>query len=284
MVESRPQKTANQDAFLKRVLVVVVLLPIGLGVIYLGSWVYLIFIAAMLSIAAREFVQLFQAVKLEPAVWLAVGATAAIAVGRWVLGIEGSAAILTLAALAGLSYHLICYERGRDRAASDFTVSLAAVLYIGWVGSYMISLRALPDGMWWVLTVLPAVWLADTAAYMVGVRIGKHKITTRLSPKKSWEGYLAGVAVAIPGTMLLTMLFRSMGASEAMTPLHGGLLAAGISVFCILGDLGESMIKRQVGVKDSGDLLPGHGGIFDRIDSWLWAGVIGYYIITLGFY
>ena len=284
MVESRPQKKANQDAFLKRVLVVVVLLPIGLGVIYLGSWVYLIFIAAMLSIAAREFVQLFQAVKLEPAVWLAVGSTAAIAVGRWVLGIEGSAAILTLAALAGLSYHLVCYERGRDRAASDFTVSLAAVLYIGWVGAYMISLRALPDGMWWVLTVLPAVWLADTAAYMVGVRIGRHKITTRLSPKKSWEGYLAGVAVAIPGTMLLTMLFRSMGAGEAMTPLNGGLLAAGISVFCILGDLGESMIKRQVGVKDSGDLLPGHGGIFDRIDSWLWAGVIGYYIITLGFY
>jgi len=115
------------------------------------------------------------------------------------------------------------------------------------------------------------------------VRIGKHKMTVRLSPKKSWEGYLAGIVVAIPGTMFLAILWNALGAGPTITPLRAGFVAAVLAAVTILGDLGESMIKRQVGMKDSSHLLPGHGGVFDRIDSWLWGGVIGYTLITLLF-
>jgi phosphatidate cytidylyltransferase len=106
-------------------------------------------------------------------------------------------------------------------------------------------------------------------------------MTPRLSPKKSWEGYLAGIVFSVVGTTLLALAWRNFTAPDTLiTPLRAGLLGFILGVLTILGDLGESMIKRQVGVKDSGKLLPGHGGAFDRIDSWLWAGVIAYYVIT----
>jgi phosphatidate cytidylyltransferase len=280
MEESQPHKTAASDSFLKRVLVVLVLLPVGLGLIYLGGWAYSGFVSLMLGFATYEFARLFMADDFEPALWLSVGGTLFVSAGRAAFGVEGSAAVLSLCILACLTYHLIAFERGRNRAASDFTITVAAILYLGWIGAYMISLRNLPDGLWWVLTILPAVWLADTAAYLVGARIGKHKMTKRLSPKKSWEGYLAGILASIIGTTLLVMLWKNLGAGETLTPLRGALIAVVLSILSVLGDLGESMIKRQIGVKDSGHLLPGHGGIFDRVDSWLWGGVIGFYWIT----
>jgi len=283
MVESQPRKTARAEPFIKRVLVAVVLLPIGVAAIYSGGWVYTGLIALVLGTAAYEFSALFKASGLRPSIYLAPGATAAIVWARAVYGFEEAAGILSLAILLALAYHLVDYERGRDRAATDFAASGAAILYIGWLGAYLVSLRNLPEGAWWVLTVLPSVWLADSAAYMVGARIGKHKLTKRLSPNKSWEGYLAGIVIAVPGTMLLALLWRALGAGEIVTPLRGALLAGVLSTLTILGDLGESMIKRQVGAKDSGRVLPGHGGVFDRIDSWLWAGVIGYYMISLFF-
>ena len=109
-------------------------------------------------------------------------------------------------------------------------------------------------------------------------------MSPRLSPKKSWEGYLGGILLAIPGTALLTLLWRVWaGTATTVTPLHGALLGLIMGALTILGDLGESMLKRQVGVKDLGNLLPGHGGAFDRIDSWLWGAVIGYYVIVFVF-
>jgi phosphatidate cytidylyltransferase len=145
----------------------------------------------------------------------------------------------------------------------------------------LISVRNLPEGQWWLLLILPAVWFADSAAYIVGSRIGKHKMAPRLSPKKSWEGYIAGVVFGTLGTALLAMLFQNyLKPDTAITPWIGLLLGFILSTLTTLGDLGESMIKRQVGVKDTGRLLPGHGGAFDRIDSWLWAAVLGYYLVS----
>jgi phosphatidate cytidylyltransferase len=118
-------------------------------------------------------------------------------------------------------------------------------------------------------------------AYLIGRSMGRHKLAPRLSPKKTWEGYLGGIASSLLCGALLAYWFGMILGPEAGFTLQRGLLVGlAMGVLPTLGDLGESLIKRQVGAKDSSHLLPGHGGFFDRIDSWLWAGVIGYYLIT----
>jgi phosphatidate cytidylyltransferase len=266
--------------FFKRAAVTLILLPIGLFVIFRGGWIYYGLIAVILGLAAYEYVRLFQAGGLKPAGVLVVAATLAIALQRAALGFEYVDLTISLLVLLAMTYHLFQFERGSEQAGTDFAVTVSGILYIGWLGSYLISLRMLSDGLWWLLTVLIAVWLADTGAYLIGSRFGKHKMTPRLSPKKTWEGYLGGILFSVPVTTLLAYLWPVWAGDQlAITPLKAALVALVLSVLTILGDLGESMFKRQVGVKDSGNLLPGHGGVFDRIDSWLWAAVIGYYMV-----
>lgn len=283
MAEFQSKRAAKPDTLLNRVLVILCLLPPLMLLTYLGGWFYTILVSLILGLAADEFVKMQQIEGWKPVRWISVIATILVAIAQAAFGFQGSAAVLTGAVLVSMTYHLISFEKGSDQAATDFGSTLLPIVYLGWLGGYLIALRHLPDGLWWLLTVVTGIWLADIAAYMVGVRIGRHKMTKRLSPKKSWEGYLAGIPISIIGTALFCLLWRSLGAGAEVTPLRGALLAGVIATFSILGDLGESMFKRQAGVKDSSDLLPGHGGAFDRIDSGLWAGVIGFYIITLFF-
>jgi phosphatidate cytidylyltransferase len=266
---------------LKRTLVALVLLPVGLWAIYQGGAVYAALMTVILALAAWEYVHLLRLGGLQPAGLVVLAGTVALVASRALDGFQSADWLISLLILASMAYHLVAYERGRDQAGTDFGVTLGGIFYLGWIGAYLISLRNLPEGAWWVLVALPAAWLADTGAYLVGSQIGRHKMTIRLSPKKSWEGYLAGILFAVVGTALLAVLWRVWaGPESAITPVRGAWLGLVMGLLTILGDLGESMIKRQVGEKDSGNLLPGHGGAFDRIDSWLWAGVIGYYVIT----
>jgi len=266
---------------LKRVIVSLILLPVGLALIVIGGWAFASLVALILALAAWEFGRLFRTGGLAPAMVLLVAGTLAMAIGRAVDGFSSASWLVSLFIFLTMTYHLVDYERGRDQAATDFSVTLAGVFYIGWLGAYLISVRNLPDGMWWLLIILPVVWLADSAAYLVGSRIGRHKMTKRLSPKKSWEGYIGGVAAGVLGGAVLASLIQAYAIPNgSITWPRGALLGLALAVLTTLGDLGESMIKRQVGMKDSGNLLPGHGGAFDRIDSWLWAGAIGYYMIV----
>jgi phosphatidate cytidylyltransferase len=265
---------------LQRVLVTAVLLPIGLAVIYFGGLVYFALIALILGLAAWEYVQLFRAGGFQPAGALVVGGVLLITGGRAINGFESAPWILSLIILVTMAFHALAYERGRDQAATDFAVTLGGVLYLGWLGAYLISLRGLTDGLWWVLLALPIVWLADSGAYFVGRWRGRRKLSPRLSPKKTWEGYLAGILTGVLGGALLSFLWGTWVSPQiGMTPWHGVVLGVVLSLVTTMGDLGESMIKRQVGIKDSSNLIPGHGGALDRIDSWLWAGVISYYVI-----
>jgi len=262
----------------QRALVVAVLLPIGLAFIYWGGWAFAAMVAAILGLAAWEYARLFRVGDFQPADLVLIGGSVLLALGRAWNGFESAAWIISLLVLISMIYHMITYERGRDQAASDFAITLSGIFYIGWLGAYLISLRDLPNGMWWVLLVLPAVWLADSGAYFIGRAMGKHKFSPRLSPKKTWEGYLGGVIVGTLGAALLAILWNSIE-PDVMTPLQGGFMGLILSLITPLGDLGESMVKRQFGIKDSSNLIPGHGGVFDRIDSWIWAGVIGFYVI-----
>ena len=262
----------------QRVLVALVLLPIGLILIYLGGWAFAAIVALILALAAWEYTRLFQAGNFQPSYVIVIGGTLLITAGRFFDGFASTPWIISLIVLAGMTWHLVAYERGRDQAATDFAISISGAFYIGWLGAYLISLRELPNGLWWILVALPAVWLADSGAYFIGRAIGKHKLSPRLSPKKTWEGYLGGLIFGTIGSVLLVLLW-SLIEPGIILPWQGAVLGLLISAITPLGDLGESMIKRQFGIKDSSHLIPGHGGAFDRIDSWLWAGVLGYYII-----
>jgi phosphatidate cytidylyltransferase len=257
------------------------LLPIGLILVAIGGWPFALAITLVLCLAATEYATMARAGGIQASLHLLVGGVALLALARHLLGLNGADWQITLLTLAAMAYHLVLYERGRDHAGTDFAATLAGILYIGWLGAYFISLVNLPEGRFWLLTVLPAVWAADSGAYIVGKRIGRHKMTPRLSPKKSWEGLLGGVVFSVVITALLAYGWQQLiGPDSAITPLRGVILGVVLSILPVLGDLGESMLKRQVGMKDSGNLLPGHGGVFDRIDSWLWAAPIGYYVIV----
>jgi phosphatidate cytidylyltransferase len=264
----------------KRLLVTVILLPVGMAAILAGGWYLTALVAIFMCLAAWEYVQLFRTGGLQPAGVLVIAGTLILLIGRNFNGFDSAAWMISLLILLGMTYHLVAYERGRDQAGTDFAVTLAGMLYIGWFGAYFISLRNLPEGKWWTLIVLPAVWFADAGAYFIGKKFGRHPLSPRLSPKKTWEGYLGGIIAGVLLTALFAAIWRiGAGPNSAITPLRGALVGLVMGIFPTLGDLGESMIKRQMGVKDSGSLLPGHGGAFDRIDSWLWAVVLGYYLV-----
>jgi phosphatidate cytidylyltransferase len=262
----------------ERLLVVLFLLPVGILLIAFGGIPFDLIIAIILALSGWEYVQMFRKGGWQPSSILVVGGVAALAIGRSLLQFSHSETILSIIILLTMAYHLFQYEKGRDQASIDFCITLGGVLYLGWLGSYMISLRALPNGMWWILLVLPSVWLADAGAYFIGSRFGKNKMAPRLSPKKTWEGYCAGAISGVLGGMLCAAMWGLR--MPAMTVDKGAVIGLVMGVLTPLGDLGESMFKRMAGVKDSSNILPGHGGIFDRIDSWIWAAVLGFFLIT----
>jgi phosphatidate cytidylyltransferase len=154
--------------------------------------------------------------------------------------------------------------------------TIAGILYVGWLLSHLVALRGLDDGRNWVFLALLANFGSDTAAYFTGRALGRHKLAPSISPGKTWEGAIAGILGAIIISLLFTIpspLSLPLGYGQAIVI---GLL---VSIFGQLGDLVESLLKRNMGVKDSGSLLPGHGGALDRMDSVVFAGVVVYYYV-----
>jgi phosphatidate cytidylyltransferase len=263
----------------ERTVVVVILLPTAFAIIAAGGWIFAAGVALVLGLAAAEYAALFRAHGLALSTPLLVAGVAALALGRQADGFGSGPAILAMSGLALMTWHLIDYERGAGRSGTDFAVGLGGVAYLGWVGAYLVSLRSLPDGVWWLLTALPAVWIGDSAAYFIGRAIGRRRLAPRLSPKKTWEGYLAGIVGAAAAGAGFAALWTVAAPTGGVSAGRGLILGAVMGILTPLGDLGISMIKREVQIKDSGTILPGHGGALDRLDSWLWAGVLGYYLV-----
>jgi phosphatidate cytidylyltransferase len=263
---------------IKRTITSLILAAIGIPAIILGGGYYFALILLFLGVAAWEYGRIFGRVGCKVSEVLLIGYVILIATMRAYFPQLAEAA-LTLSILAAMTWHLLDYEKGCDRAGTDFAVTTACIVYLGWIGSYLITLRTMPDGLWWLLIVLPTIWLADMAAYFVGIHFGKHPLSPRLSPKKTWEGYWAGVVFGTLCSIGLAFLWHWIG-GLAVTWWQGAALGAALSILTTLGDLGESMFKRQAGVKDSSNIFPGHGGVLDRIDSWLWGAALGYLLIT----
>jgi len=267
----------------RRILTALVLVVIGLPGIIFGGIFYFVLMTIFLVGGAWEYVRMYRAVQYEPNEILTVGGVLAIATAR-VFFVEAVMPLFATLILLAMTVHLIAFERGRDQAALDFCVTVAGIVYIGWLGSYLLDLRNLDQGVWWLMLILPMVWAGDTGAYSIGAVYGKHKMSPRLSPKKSWEGYFAGVFTSVLVGAFFAYAFSSMGPrplNGLINPIQGALLGLFIGAVAPLGDLGESMLKRQSGLKDSSNIFPGHGGFLDRIDSWIWGAAIGYFLIQI---
>ena len=266
---------------LRRTLTSLVMMAVGLPAIVYGGVFYYLLMGGFLVGSAWEYTRLYRAVKYEPNEIVIVGGVLVLATARFFFA-DAALPLFVALVLLAMTVHLFAFERGRDEAALDFGVTVAGIVYLGWIGSYLLDIRNLPQGGWWLMTVLPIVWAGDTGAYSIGSAYGKHKLAPRLSPRKSWEGYFAGVFTSVWVGAFFIFAFSTMGNQPLgglINPWQGAFLGFVIGILAPLGDLGESMFKRQGGLKDSSNIFPGHGGFLDRINSWIWGAAIGYFVI-----
>ncbi|WP_327416676.1 phosphatidate cytidylyltransferase [Streptomyces sp. NBC_01233] len=195
-----------------------------------------------------------------PLVPLAVGGAAMVIAG-YVRGAEGAWVAMALTVLAVLVWRMT--EPPEDYL-KDVTAGAFAAFYVPFLATFVAMLLTADDGPQRVITFLLLTVVSDTGAYAVGWRFGKHKLAPRISPGKTREGLFGAVAFAMAAGVLCMEFLIDGGAWW-----QGLLLGFAVAVSATLGDLGESMIKRDLGIKDMGTLLPGHGGIMDRLDSLL---------------
>lgn len=264
----------------QRVKSALIFVPLFLLLVYQGGWGFNLFTVTILLAAAAEYARLFILNGYSPSLTVLTVGILLFTLQRWFFEGEHLGILLSVVLFLTIAAALIQYETGETKAIFNFAITLSGILYLGWVGSFFISLRALPDGRGWMLTALPVTWMADSGAYFIGRWLGKRKMSPHLSPGKTWAGFAGALLWGVPSGLLLVLLWRAVGFLPAATPLwQGALMGLVITVLTPIGDLFISLIKRTAGVKDTGDLIPGHGGVLDRIDTWIWAALIGYYLV-----
>jgi len=182
---------------------------------------------------------------------------------------------LALGCLLVLLATLFGVKRTED-AANHATRLVAGLVYLPLLLGFVVWIRRFDDGVAWIFLLLAATWMGDTGAYFAGRAFGKHKLFERISPKKTWEGAIGGLVFSVACGGLVKFL-----ALPDVPWVHALVVAALIDISGVLGDLVESMFKRSFGVKDSGRIMPGHGGILDRIDSLLFSAPVAWAYWTL---
>jgi phosphatidate cytidylyltransferase len=269
----------------QRLFIIFLLLPLWIYVIFEGVTLFSFVMIGALTIGVCEYRSIFRIGGYKPADFALIASAVGFTGLRTWVGLEWDLVLLMILVLSSMFYHMISYERGREQASIDFLITVGGIVYIGLFGSYFVALRGFPNGAWWLLVVLTSVWLSDSGGYIIGKWIGERKLAPRLSPKKTKEGYIGGIVFGTFLTPLFVLLYQQLGLSpdSGITFARAIMIGVIMSIFTPLGDLGISMFKRTFGVKDSGKILPGHGGILDRIDSWLWGVIIGYYLISIFF-
>ena len=269
-----------------RVVTAVVGIPVLLAFVYFDfeadtEWfsqvpLLIVAVGAAAALGAWEFYRLGTHAEAQPltlfgAIWAVLFVVAALFQVDW-----ATASLLASAAVLPLVW-LIIFRRDTWLQSWGWTVT--GILYMGWMLGHYVMLRQLDHGRELVMLALFTTFACDTSAYFVGRAWGKHHMTPTISPHKTWEGAAGGFAGAVAAALALHFLLNLGGWSLPLSRLEVVGVGCLIGVMAQVGDLLESLLKRRAGVKDSGNLLPGHGGVLDRIDSLVFTGVIVYYFV-----
>jgi len=256
--------------FLSRILVALVLLPVVLGIVWVGGW-WLFALAVVGGLLALH--ELYGMARgLHPMVLGGYAGLVLTLVGAQLGGLTW----LLAGMLSTLPIALFVFfvSSVRQNAVAAFATTLLGVAWVGGGLAHLLLVRDVPDdGRLLIFTVLLTVFADDTAAYFVGRAIGRHRLAPAISPGKSVEGFVGGTIVGVAVT------FFALYEQDVVSPGESLLLGLAIALAATLGDLFESAVKRDLGVKDSGTLLAGHGGVLDRVDSLLWAGPAAYFTL-----
>jgi phosphatidate cytidylyltransferase len=233
-------------------------------------------VGAAAALGAWEFYRLGTHAEARPltlfgVIWAVLFVVAALFQVDW-----ATASLLASAAVLPLVW-LIIFRRDTWLQSWGWTVT--GILYMGWMLGHYVMLRQLDHGRELVMLALFTTFACDTSAYFVGRAWGKHHMTPTISPHKTWEGAAGGFAGAVAAALALHFLLNLGGWSLPLSRLEVVGVGCLIGVMAQVGDILESLLKRRAGVKDSGNLLPGHGGVLDRIDSLVFTGVIVYYFV-----
>ncbi len=259
--EKTPERFKNASSFQVRLRTGIVYVGLNVICILLSDITTMLILAATAGVCAGEFYYMLRSDAKMPNEFIGVIAAVMYPVSAYFLGVIGLLYV-TLAFLLAVTIWYVYWLRAR---VSDVGVCLFGAMYTGLQLSGLLFIRMAVGGIWsgvLVLVIFASIWFNDAGAYLVGSRIGKHKLAPRTSPNKSWEGFIFGLIVSM-GFWCILLVIPGVHI-ELWQCLVFGLVCGLTSV---LGDLCESRIKRSVGFKDSGTIMPGHGGLFDRCDS-----------------
>lgn len=254
----------------KRILVGLVGIPAMIYVFYLGGFVLVLGITLLTAVGLLEFNNIARKSgrsSLLPFMLL----FGIIFPYLYQYNDDITAATILFFLLVAAVYYLLRYP---SYSPLDLAYSYLGFFYIVLGFGHLLKLRAMTDGFWLVLYVFIIVWSTDTGAYFVGTFLGRHRLAPAISPKKTWEGLLGGVACSII-TVYILLQFIDFPFNNALLWLTPFISLAGQ-----FGDLFESTLKRFAGIKDSGQIIPGHGGVLDRFDSTLWAAPVTFYLVS----
>ncbi len=262
-----------------RVLSALVLIPLVAGITYAGGWMLAGVLLVVAVRAVYEFFHLMRTAGYQPSLPAsALIMTGFLAAARFP-DLHLTGVVLTASVIGSLIWQLLRPPEGYP--TQSWALTLGAGLWLGWLLSHFVLVRdlspqfGLGDGTLWLILTFLTTWVNDSAAYFVGKAIGRHACCPYLSPKKTWEGTIGGWLGGFAATMLLGRWLVDM------TWLQGAALGGLIATLAPFGDLAKSMIKRQMKVKDFAVIIPGHGGMFDRVDSLLFVAPAVYYFATL---
>jgi phosphatidate cytidylyltransferase len=263
----------------------VITAAIGVPLIILAVWFgdpwITIFIAAAALAGTYEFYRMANFDGREPLLYLGLLWTLALVLSPY----YRASGPLPMVVTAAILVSLVCllFRPSREKAFSQWAWTIAGALYVGWMLSYWLELRGLGDGRNWVYLAMLTTFANDTSAYFIGRARGKHKMAPAISPAKTWEGAIGVLVGAVAGAVVVATVLRLISAElgAPFTFRYWQIILLGLVVGLVaqLGDLVESLLKRQMGVKESGNLLPGHGGVLDRFDSLIFVGAVVYYYV-----